>query len=372
MMINRLIGRAQNPKIFIGYRREDAPKTADLLHENLERHFGENSTFMDKETIRGGDRYRKKIQNALATCKVFLAIIGPRWLTISDENNVRRLDKKDDWVRFEIEAALKRDDILVIPVLVKNAALPRPDELPKSLQSLIDEIQAQKVEDDNWDSDVTKLIHIIEENIGRRASRWSDVKWLMAAGAVVALVVGGLMLWNARRNRNGTPAPNVNTITPTNSNAGAITAASPTVTSTALPPANTEGQDKGNQNLTNSNIANTQSNKATTPTPAPARDLTNTSWKYEQTDKSSYVIQFKGDGVFQYWRTKGDFPDHSRTFYGTWKLTGIDVIELIFSPTEPSGKEVCTGKLKNNKIINGRITDSRGLRHDIFWSATEF
>jgi len=356
--MNRLIRRG--PKIFISYRRADASNKADQLRENLERHFGADNTFMDIEALEGGDRYRKEIQKALNSCKVFLAIIGPKWLTITDENNVRRLDKEDDWVRVEIEAALKRVDILVVPVLVENATLPRPGELPKTLAGLTDEIQAHQLEDSNWDSDVTKLIHIIEEKIGRPDPARSGAKWLIAASAVLVLGVVGLMLWNV--------LPKETVIASDNHN-GSIGVASPTATAIFSPNIN------GNHSSINSNNQPTTPSPTPTsppspsPSPSPTPDLLNTNWEYASDGVVQYMVQFRNNGEFYYWRRKNGFTDLSHRFEGTWKLTGPDEIELIFTPTDPSGKEVHTGKIRNNEIHDGTMEDAKGNLLNHSWSA---
>jgi formylglycine-generating enzyme required for sulfatase activity len=64
-----------------------------------------------------------------------LAIIGDDWLDVCDADGRRRLENANDFVRIEIEAALKRK-IPVIPVLVENARLPAPRELPEGLHEL--------------------------------------------------------------------------------------------------------------------------------------------------------------------------------------------------------------------------------------------
>lgn len=47
----------------------------------------------------------------------------------------RRLNNPQDFVRLEVEAALRRD-IPLIPVLVSGATMPRPEDLPASLEGL--------------------------------------------------------------------------------------------------------------------------------------------------------------------------------------------------------------------------------------------
>jgi hypothetical protein len=50
----------------------------------------------------------------------------------------RRLDNADDFVRIEFASALHQDKRVkrVIPVLVGEARMPRPDELPEAIRPL--------------------------------------------------------------------------------------------------------------------------------------------------------------------------------------------------------------------------------------------
>jgi uncharacterized membrane protein HdeD (DUF308 family) len=65
---------------------------------------------------------------------VFLAIIGDAWLSATNLTS-RRIDDPTDTVRIEIEAALQRQ-ILLVPVLVGQAHIPRENDLPESLRPL--------------------------------------------------------------------------------------------------------------------------------------------------------------------------------------------------------------------------------------------
>jgi hypothetical protein len=65
------------------------------------------------------------ITRAVGSCDVLLALIGERWLTISDEHGGRCLDDPDDFVRLEIEAALTRK-VRVIPILVDGRGCRMP------------------------------------------------------------------------------------------------------------------------------------------------------------------------------------------------------------------------------------------------------
>jgi hypothetical protein len=66
---------------------------------------------------------------ASPSCDVLLALIGYRWLTITDQDGQQRLDKPGDFVRLEVEAASARD-VRVIPILMEGARMSRDDELP--------------------------------------------------------------------------------------------------------------------------------------------------------------------------------------------------------------------------------------------------
>ena len=121
-------------RIFINYRPVDAAGHAASLHEELAARFGEENVFIDVERMHAGSDSREAALDAVAASDVFLAIIGPRWL-LPGPSGLRRLDDPDDYVRREIEAALKRD-VRLIPVLVEGARMPRPDELPGPLRPL--------------------------------------------------------------------------------------------------------------------------------------------------------------------------------------------------------------------------------------------
>jgi hypothetical protein len=122
-------------RIFISYRRDDAPYQASWLFERLAERFGGRRVFKDINSIQFGDDFAAEITAAVGTCAVLLVVIGDRWLTITDDDGRRRIDDPTDWVRLEIETALKRN-IRVIPVLLSNAKMPRASQLPDTLAGL--------------------------------------------------------------------------------------------------------------------------------------------------------------------------------------------------------------------------------------------
>ena len=116
--------------VFISYRRQESSGWARLLQNQLAARLGDDQVFMDVDTIALGVDFAEVIAQAVSTCQVLLAVIGPRWLTATDQDGRRRLDDPDDIVRLEIQAALDRD-IRVIPILVEGAQMPRPQQLPR-------------------------------------------------------------------------------------------------------------------------------------------------------------------------------------------------------------------------------------------------
>ncbi len=148
--------RAAPGRIFISYRREDAAYPAGWLYDRVAGHFGREHVFKDVDNIRPGDDFVEVITAAVARCHVLLAVIGKRWLTVTDERGQRRLDKPVDYVRLEIQAALGRN-IRVIPILVDGARMPEAGQLPASLVKLASR-NALEVRPDRFSSDINPLV----------------------------------------------------------------------------------------------------------------------------------------------------------------------------------------------------------------------
>jgi ABC-type amino acid transport substrate-binding protein len=150
-------------RIFISYRREDTDFPAGWLYERLADHFGGGQVFKDVDSIQLGDDFVEVITTAVGSCDVLLAVIGDRWLTITDEDGKRRLDNSDDFVRLEIEAALARE-IRVIPILVDGARIPRAEELPASLVRLARR-QALELSPTRFDADTSRLLTVLDRTL---------------------------------------------------------------------------------------------------------------------------------------------------------------------------------------------------------------
>ena len=115
--------------IFISYRRKDSGWAA-WLADNLQERY---DVFFDTDKIDYGDRFPKEIEEALNEIKIFLAIIGSAWI---DKEHLKRLSNPEDWVRREIEAALSRSNVRVVPVLFGDVNCPTDQDLPDEISTL--------------------------------------------------------------------------------------------------------------------------------------------------------------------------------------------------------------------------------------------
>jgi hypothetical protein len=186
----QLLGEPLKPrKIFLSYRREDSAAATGRLRDALAPEFGADSIFMDVDGIPLGTDFKTSLQAEVARCDTFLAIIGPRWIEIADEKG-RRLDDPDDSVRFEIAAALNRNNIPVIPILLDGTKIPRRDQLPSDLQDLADR-NAADIRQASFHSDVNPLIRELKKIAPAPAS---NALGRFALGTIVGLLAGILLL----------------------------------------------------------------------------------------------------------------------------------------------------------------------------------
>ncbi|HEY2575858.1 MAG TPA: toll/interleukin-1 receptor domain-containing protein [Streptosporangiaceae bacterium] len=156
-------GSGDPGRIFISYRREDAAYPAGWLFDRLADHFGQDRVFKDVDSIELGDDFVEVITAAVASCAVLLAVIGPRWLSIADEDGQRRLDGPEDFVRLEIEAALERN-VRVIPVLVQGARMPPSSQLPDGLRKFARR-QALELTPARFGADCGRLIKVLDKTL---------------------------------------------------------------------------------------------------------------------------------------------------------------------------------------------------------------
>lgn len=151
-------------RIFINYRRSDTSGWARQLHDNLSTRFGAERVFRDVGIEPGVD-YIDHIERVMDACEVCIVVIGPRWANAASADGRRRLEQPDDLVRLEIQRALSRPDVHVIPALVEGAKMPAEHELPIALQPLTRR-NACELSDARWDYDVELLDRRLRQVLG--------------------------------------------------------------------------------------------------------------------------------------------------------------------------------------------------------------
>jgi len=192
------------PRIFISYRRADSRAIAGRIYDRLVQAFNAENVFKDVDRIPPGSTFADVLDAELSKCNVLLIIIGQNWVNIADKEGKRRLDNPEDFVRIEVERGLSREGLLVIPVLVDEAPVPNPLELPDSLDKLSSLQVVQVRHDPDFHRDMNRLIDFLKVLQHQEASVQSreqaaarrNMRRTLAGIGVIALValVGFLAL----------------------------------------------------------------------------------------------------------------------------------------------------------------------------------
>jgi len=130
---------------------------AARIRDRLAATLGDANVFMDVDNLRPGQRFDKELEKALAETDVFLAVVGTRWQELLAK---RQASGERDYVREEIAGALRRG-ILVIPLLIERAPLPRHDTLPGDMRDLVLH-QKHVISHERFGRDVAELVEVIQ------------------------------------------------------------------------------------------------------------------------------------------------------------------------------------------------------------------
>lgn len=167
--------------VFISYRRSESAGFVAALAEPLRQRFG-SSIFHDQVSIGPGEPYPSVIERRLLTSDVVAVVIGPAWLSVTNEHGIR-LQQPDDVVRHEVKLALG-SGARVIPLLLGGATMPTVDELPSELRALALR-NAMSVSLDKVDEAARQFIAAVD------AAPVQRTPWmvLLAHAAIVAVVL---------------------------------------------------------------------------------------------------------------------------------------------------------------------------------------
>lgn len=150
-------------KIFINYRRGDDPGNTGRLFDRLQDVFQPQQLFLDVDNIAPGLDFVHELNERVAECDIVLAVIGKLWIDARDAAGSRRLDDPDDFVRIEISSALNLGK-RVIPVLVGEAQMPQPEELPEVLRPLVRR-NAVRLTHERFRADTQGLVKAIQQGL---------------------------------------------------------------------------------------------------------------------------------------------------------------------------------------------------------------
>ena len=109
-------------QIFISYRRNGGEVLAHLFYTKLSQEG--YKVFLDVESLRSG-KFNSALYEKIDECEDFLLILPP--------NALDRCNDPNDWLRLEIEHALKSKKN-IIPIMMRNFIFPK--ELPETLKGL--------------------------------------------------------------------------------------------------------------------------------------------------------------------------------------------------------------------------------------------
>lgn len=112
-------------RTFISYRRADNPYLAADVRKRLVARYGEDSVFLDTDSIPLGRDFRAHVRVAMDDVDVVLVLIGSAW-------QPQRLRNLRDPVRSELLIAQSLEKH-VIPVLHSGCKMPSEKELPRTL-----------------------------------------------------------------------------------------------------------------------------------------------------------------------------------------------------------------------------------------------
>jgi hypothetical protein len=219
--------------VFLSHRRPDGSAYVRRLSQELAEPGGGIEIVPGLESLVPGTDIVEAIEGIVDRADVVLAVIGPDWLTDSDQHGRRRLDLAADTVRIELATALRRPDP-VIPVLVGGAIMPQPDELPVDLAALARRTPIE-LRDSAWAADVARLRETVRP-LGPAPEDGGDdsrSRLMRAVIAVLVVLVAGLavaaFLVNGEDDDDGSTAASSTATTAATSQAEeTTTAAAPT------------------------------------------------------------------------------------------------------------------------------------------------
>ena len=194
-------------RIFISYRRDSCSDICAHLREKIEERFGSGSVFLDTVSLVAGEDFPCRLREEIARCSALLVVMDKDWASLPSAGGGRRLDDPNDFVRQEIETAIRLNR-RVIPVQVHGAKFPPAEELPDSVKPFT-RCHAVKIHEEPLFRESVK--HLLDQLAPKRS--WKLLSWAVAlivlafVGVGVALASGLIPIPERNRETVHQPVP---------------------------------------------------------------------------------------------------------------------------------------------------------------------
>lgn len=177
-------------RVFVSFRNGDQPYAAALLFHALCQRFGAEAVFRSSDSIAPGSRWAEEIWSRHRQSEVVIVVVGPHWLSITDQRG-KRLWQHDDWVRREVEEALRSGKHL-LPVLLAGTGRFGPEDLPPSIAGLA-EIQSISFDHRGVDASVGRVLAAVADLLEEVPAAGGEAP---GGGAPAAGAAEWLRIWN--------------------------------------------------------------------------------------------------------------------------------------------------------------------------------
>lgn len=123
------------PSVFVNHRHVQTAMFAERFATVLSARLNRSRLVLDRWALEPGDLFMDVIELELRRASALVALIGPGWEYLTEQDGERRIMKADDVVRHEIAVALERK-ILVVPIIFGRTTMPSLVDLPADLAAL--------------------------------------------------------------------------------------------------------------------------------------------------------------------------------------------------------------------------------------------
>ena len=167
--------RKENYDIFISYRRT-AYDTANLIAVKL-RHAG-YKVFFDIDTLNAG-KFNEQLLEVIKGCKDFILVLP--------ENALDRCTDPEDWVRREINCAIKNNKN-ILPVMLDGFSWPK--ELPEGMEELSSYQAITAVSHEYFDMAIERMQSYLNSKAKRPIHQWLGKASIAVTIILVLLGIG--------------------------------------------------------------------------------------------------------------------------------------------------------------------------------------